>query len=77
MFDLRLFSIRESHHRIHNPLTERQLADFGVRLGLPAGASILDLACGSGELLAPSTRDHQITGLGAPRPQSGHASAHN
>ncbi|MBU4214230.1 MAG: class I SAM-dependent methyltransferase [Actinobacteria bacterium] len=64
MFDLRIFSIRESRHRIHNPLTERQLADLGARLDLPAGASVLDLACGSGELLATWARDLGVTGLG-------------
>lgn len=64
MIDLRLFSIRESGHRIHNPLTDRQLADLGARLDLPAGARVLDLACGSGELLATWARDHHVTGLG-------------
>lgn len=64
IFDLRLFSIRESRHRIHNPLTERQLADFGAALTLSAGARVLDLACGSGELLSTWARDHQVTGLG-------------
>ena len=64
MFDLRIFSIRESRHRIHNPLTERQLADLGAALDLPAGARLLDLACGSGELLCTWARDHQVTGLG-------------
>ncbi len=64
MFDLRIFSIRESRHRVHNPLTERQLADFGAALDLPAGTRILDLACGSGELLSTWARDHQVTGLG-------------
>lgn len=64
MFDLRIFSIRESGHRIHNPLTERQLADLGAALHLRPGASILDLACGSGEMLATWARDHQVTGLG-------------
>ncbi len=64
MFDLRLFSIRESRHRIHNPLTEQQLAAFGATLDLPAGARILDLGCGSGELLSTWARDHQVTGLG-------------
>ncbi|MCL2091158.1 MAG: methyltransferase domain-containing protein [Micrococcales bacterium] len=59
-----IFSIREFHHRIHNPLTERQLADFGAALRLPPGTRLLDLACGSGELLATWARDHQITGLG-------------
>lgn len=64
MFDLRLFSIRESRHRIHNPLTERQLADLGERLDLPAGARFLDLACGSGEMLSTWARDHGVTGVG-------------
>lgn len=64
MFDLRLFSIRESGHRIHNPLTERQLADFGASLGLRPGDRVLDLACGSGELLATWARDHGVTGVG-------------
>ena len=64
MVDLRIFSIRESHHRIHNPLTEAQLAGFGAALDLPAGARVLDLACGSGELLATWARAHRITGLG-------------
>jgi len=62
--DLRIFSVRESRHRIHNPLTEGQLADLGAALELPAGARVLDLACGSGELLSTWARDHRITGLG-------------
>ena len=64
MFDLRIFSVRESRHRIHNPLTERQLADLGAALDLPGGARFLDLACGSGELLSTWARDHGVTGLG-------------
>jgi SAM-dependent methyltransferase len=64
VFDLRLFSIRESRHRIHNPLTERQLADFGAALDFSPGTRLLDLACGSGELLASWARDHGITGVG-------------
>lgn len=64
MFNLRLFSIRESRLRIHNPLTGRQLADLGASLDLPAGTRVLDLACGSGELLCTWARDHRITGLG-------------
>lgn len=64
MFDLRIFSIRESRHHIHNPLTELQLAELGAALDLPAGARVLDLACGSGELLCTWARDHGLTGLG-------------
>ncbi|MDQ0426433.1 SAM-dependent methyltransferase [Cellulomonas iranensis] len=64
MFDHRLFSIRESRHRIHNPLTAPQLATLGAALDLRPGATVLDLACGSGELLATWARDHGVTGLG-------------
>lgn len=64
MLDFRIFAIREPHHRIHNPLTEEQFACFGAALGLPAGASILDLACGSGEMLCTWSRDHGVTGVG-------------
>jgi SAM-dependent methyltransferase len=64
VFDLRVFSIRESRHRIHNPLTEQQLATLGAALDLPTGTRVLDLACGSGELLCTWARDHGTTGLG-------------
>ena len=64
MFDLRLFSVRESRLRIHNPLTAQQLADWGAGLDLPPGTRVLDLACGSGELLCTWARDHRVTGLG-------------
>jgi SAM-dependent methyltransferase len=60
----RSFTIRESGHRIHNPLTSRKLATLGEALNPPPGARVLDLACGSGELLCTWARDHRITGTG-------------
>jgi SAM-dependent methyltransferase len=54
----RAFTIRESSHRIHNPLTSAKLATLGAALRLAPGARILDLACGSGELLCTWARDH-------------------
>jgi SAM-dependent methyltransferase len=60
----RSFAIRESSHRIHNPLTSRKLAALGEALNPPPGARVLDLACGSGELLCTWARDHRITGTG-------------
>src|SRR5215467_10602499 len=47
----RSFTIRESSHRIHNPLTGEKLAMLGQALHLAPGTSMLDLACGSGEML--------------------------
>ncbi|MER6993824.1 methyltransferase domain-containing protein [Saccharopolyspora hirsuta] len=58
------FTIRESSHRIHNPLTDDQLAVLGRALHLTPGTRILDLACGSGEMLCTWAREHQVTGTG-------------
>jgi SAM-dependent methyltransferase len=60
----RSFTIRESGHRIHNPLTSQKLAALGEALNPPPGSRMLDLACGSGELLCTWARDHRITGTG-------------
>ncbi|MFF5006356.1 SAM-dependent methyltransferase [Streptomyces phaeochromogenes] len=60
----RSFTIRESGHRIHNPFTSEKLATLGRALRLAPGTSVLDLACGSGEMLCTWARDHQVTGTG-------------
>lgn len=60
----RIFTIRESSHRIHNPFTAVQLAALGQALHLTPGTTVLDLASGSGELLCTWARDHGITGTG-------------
>jgi hypothetical protein len=58
----RQFTIRESSHRIHNPLTPGKLAALGAVLRLPLGTRVLDLACRSGELLWTWVRDHGVAG---------------
>lgn len=60
----RSFTISESSHRIHNPLTSEKLATLGRALNLQSGARMLDLACGSGEMLCTWARDHGLTGTG-------------
>ncbi|MFF9340424.1 MULTISPECIES: SAM-dependent methyltransferase [unclassified Streptomyces] len=60
----RIFTVRESGHRIHNPLTADQLATLGASLRLPAGTRVLDLASGSGEMLCTWARDLAFTGTG-------------
>ncbi len=60
----RSFTIRESGHRIHNPFDDAKLAALGAALRLPPDATVLDLACGSGEMLCTWARDHRITGTG-------------
>ncbi len=60
----RSFLIRESGHRILDPLTPEKLAILGEALHLPPGTRLLDLACGKGELLCTWSRDHGTTGVG-------------
>ncbi|WP_241387664.1 SAM-dependent methyltransferase [Rhodococcus sp. CH91] len=60
----RIFTIRESSHRIHNPLTPDKLATLGQALHLAPGTRVLDLASGSGEMLCTWARDLKCTGTG-------------
>jgi SAM-dependent methyltransferase len=60
----RSFTIRESSHRIHNPFTSDKLATLGQALSPQPGTRMLDLACGTGEMLCTWARDHQVTGTG-------------
>ena len=60
----RRWTIRERNHRIHNPLTPGKLATLGEAIRLSPGTSVLDLACGSGEMLCRWSRDHGVTGAG-------------
>jgi len=60
----RIFNITESAHRIHNPITSEKLATLGAALRLEAGARVLDLGSGSGEMLCTWARDHGVIGTG-------------
>ncbi len=60
----RIFSIAESAHRIHNPITPEKLATLGVALRLETGTRVLDLGSGSGEMLCTWARDHGVIGTG-------------
>ncbi|CAL96327.1 SAM-dependent methyltransferase [Azoarcus olearius] len=60
----RIFNISESAHRIHNPITAEKLATLGAALRLEAGARVLDLGSGSGEMLCTWARDHGVVGTG-------------
>lgn len=60
----RIFTISESAHRIHDPFTPEKLATLGSALRLRPGDRILDLGCGSGEMLCTWARDHGVLGTG-------------
>ena len=60
----RSFTIRERSHRIHNPLTSEKLATLGQAVSPAPGTAVLDLACGSGEMLCTWARDHRVSGTG-------------
>ncbi|MEU8077820.1 class I SAM-dependent methyltransferase [Catellatospora citrea] len=60
----RSFVIREQHHLIHDPFTEEKFGVLGRAIGLRPGMTVLDLACGSGEMLCLWARDHGVSGVG-------------
>ncbi len=60
----RSFTIRERSHRIHTPFTSEKLATLGQAVSPAPGTAVLDLACGSGEMLCTWARDHRVTGTG-------------
>ncbi|TDB76254.1 cyclopropane-fatty-acyl-phospholipid synthase family protein [Micromonospora sp. KC723] len=60
----RSFTIRERTHRIHNPFTDEKFATLAEAIRLRPGMTVLDLACGSGEMLCQWSRDRGITGTG-------------
>jgi len=60
----RIFTITESAHRIHNPITPEKLATLGAALRRAWPARVLDLGSGSGEMLCTWARAHGVTGTG-------------
>lgn len=60
----RSFTIRESSHRIINPLSAEKLRQLGKSLFIKEGSTMLDLASGKGEMLCTWARDHRIQGIG-------------
>lgn len=57
-------TIRESSHRIINPFSPEKLHQLGDSLCLPQESTVLDLACGKGEMLCTWARDYGIRGTG-------------
>jgi hypothetical protein len=53
----RTFTIRESSHRLINPFTPEKAATLGRAIRTEPGTTMLDLACGKGEMLSTWARD--------------------
>ncbi|MGJ6980402.1 SAM-dependent methyltransferase [Aestuariimicrobium soli] len=60
----RRFTIAESSHRILDPFTPEKLGVLGSAIGLRPGTTVLDLACGKGEMLCQWATDHGVRGVG-------------
>jgi SAM-dependent methyltransferase len=60
----RQHTIREGDLRICNPFTAGKLATLGRAVKLRPGHTLLDLACGRGELLCTWAAEHGIAGTG-------------
>ena len=57
-------TIRESSHRIINPMSPEKLKTLGDVLFIRGGSTMIDLASGKGEMLCTWARDHKIRGVG-------------
>jgi SAM-dependent methyltransferase len=66
----RIFTITESAHRIHDPISPQKLATLGAALRMESGARVLDLGSGSGEMLCTWARDHGVVGTGVDMSES-------
>ena len=61
---LRFHEIAEGQHRILNPYSEEKYRLLGELCGLERDQSLLDLACGRGEMLCQWAARHGIVGTG-------------
>ncbi len=61
---LRFHEIAETYHRILNPFSEEQLMLLGEICRLNPELSLLDLACGKGEMLCRWAQTFGISGVG-------------
>ncbi len=60
----KFYHITHRHHHICNPTSEQKLTEICGLLGLEAGARVLDMGCGKGELLIRLAECYGITGVG-------------
>jgi cyclopropane fatty-acyl-phospholipid synthase-like methyltransferase len=57
-------AIQHAGHTFWNPISEEAFADVARALDLEPGARVLDIACGTGEMLLRLAEQYGATGLG-------------
>jgi SAM-dependent methyltransferase len=60
----KFFDITHTEHVICNPTSEEKVARLVQLLRLPAGASVVDIACGKGEFLIRLAEAYGVRGVG-------------
>lgn len=63
-FMLKFYERAESKHRIHNPMTDFEMMQVADYCALTPNTRVLDLGCGSGEMLCRWSQVHGISGVG-------------
>ena len=61
---LKFYDITHREHVICNPASEEKLDRLVEQLRLPAGARVIDIACGKGEFLIRLAETYGVSGLG-------------
>jgi SAM-dependent methyltransferase len=64
MDDWRYYDITHRHHVVCNPTSIGKLDELGALLGLGTQTTVLDIACGKGELLARLAEQYGTRGVG-------------
>lgn len=60
----KFYDITHREHVICNPTSEEKLARLVELLRLPAGAQVVDIACGKGEFLIRLAEAYRVHGVG-------------
>jgi SAM-dependent methyltransferase len=58
------FNITHAYHEICDPMSTTKLDEIIELLGLNPGSTVLDIACGKGEILAKVAERYEISGVG-------------